>query len=65
LVRFTSVFEISNTALIRCCTTVFVVSVIGETKINILLTLREEFSYGYEPQDKLGLNRGTIYVHLK
>lgn len=40
-------------------------SVIGETKINILLTLREEFSYGYEPQDKLGLNRGTIYVHLK
>lgn len=40
-------------------------SLIGETKLNILLTLREESSYGYDLQGELGLNRGTVYVHLK
>ncbi|MFC7323579.1 PadR family transcriptional regulator [Halorubrum rutilum] len=39
-------------------------SLIGEAKLNILLTLREEPSYGYELQRELGLNRGTVYVHL-
>ena len=39
-------------------------SLIGEAKLNILLTLREGPSYGYELQDELGLNRGTVYVHL-
>jgi len=40
------------------------VSLIGEAKLNILLTLREEPSYGYNLQKKLDLNRGTVYVHL-
>ena len=39
-------------------------SLIGEAKLNILLTLREEPSYGYNLQKKLDLNRGTVYVHL-
>ncbi|MDZ5810365.1 helix-turn-helix transcriptional regulator [Halorubrum sp. AD140] len=40
-------------------------SLIGDAKLDILLTLRESPSYGYELQDELGLNRGTVYVHLK
>jgi len=40
------------------------VSLIGDAKLNILLTLRESPSYGYELQNELGLNRGTVYVHL-
>jgi len=40
------------------------VSLIGEAKLNILLTLREEPSYGYNLQKRLDLNRGTVYVHL-
>lgn len=39
-------------------------SLIGEAKLNILLTLREEPSYGYNLQKRLDLNRGTVYVHL-
>lgn len=39
-------------------------SLIGDAKLDILLTLREQPSYGYELQDELGLNRGTVYVHL-
>jgi len=46
------------------CAALFGVSLIGEAKLNILLTLREEPSYGYQLQDELGLNRGTVYVHL-
>jgi len=56
--------EFPNTALIGRCAAFFGVSLIGEAKLNILLTLREGPSYGYELQDELGLNRGTVYVHL-
>lgn len=40
-------------------------SLIGETKLNLLLALREEPSYGYQLQKDLNLNQGTIYVHLQ
>jgi DNA-binding PadR family transcriptional regulator len=40
------------------------VSLIGDAKLNILQTLREGPSYGYELQGELSLNRGTVYVHL-
>ena len=40
-------------------------SLIGDAKLDILLTLREHPSYGYELQEELSLNRGTVYVHLK
>lgn len=56
--------EFTNTALIDRCAALCDVSLIGEAKLNILLALREEPSYGYELQNELGLNRGTVYVHL-
>jgi len=40
------------------------VSLIGDAKLDILLTLQEGPSYGYELQKNLSLNRGTVYVHL-
>lgn len=40
------------------------VSLIGDAKLNILLELRDDPSYGYELQKELSLNRGTVYVHL-
>jgi len=46
------------------CSALFAVSLIGEAKLNILLTLHEEPGYGYELQNDLGLNRGTVYVDL-
>lgn len=39
-------------------------SLIGDAKLDILLTLQEGPSYGYELQKNLSLNRGTVYVHL-
>jgi len=54
----------TNTALIARCAAFSDVSLIGEAKLNILLALREQPSYGYELQDELSLNRGTVYVHL-
>jgi len=40
------------------------VSLIRDAKLDILLTLQEGPSYGYELQKNLSLNRGTVYVHL-
>jgi DNA-binding PadR family transcriptional regulator len=41
------------------------VSLIGDAKMDILRSLCETPSYGYELQQELGLNKGTVYVHLK
>lgn len=39
-------------------------SLIGETKLNILLRLREEPTHGYELADELGISKGYVYQHL-
>lgn len=38
---------------------------IPETKLQILQTLREEPTYGYDLANNLGLSSGYVYTHLK
>jgi DNA-binding PadR family transcriptional regulator len=40
-------------------------SLIGETKLNILLRLREDPTHGYELADELGISKGYVYQHLE
>ena len=40
-------------------------SLIGETKLNILLRLREGPTHGYELADELGISKGYVYQHLE
>jgi DNA-binding PadR family transcriptional regulator len=40
-------------------------SLIGETKLRILLRLREEPTHGYALADELGISKGYVYRHLE
>jgi DNA-binding PadR family transcriptional regulator len=40
-------------------------SLIGETKLNILLRLREDPTHGYELADEFGISKGYVYQHLE
>jgi len=40
-------------------------SLIGETKLNILLRLREEPTHGYGLADELEISKGYVYQHLE
>jgi len=40
-------------------------SLIGDTKLNILLRLREEPTHGYELANELDISSGYVYQHLE
>lgn len=40
-------------------------SLIGDTKRDILVRLREESTHGYELANELGISKGYVYQHLE